>query len=415
MFELPASVYAIVTALGVGLLIGSERERSKGTGPDRAPGGVRTFTLAALAGVVAALGGGLWLAAAALAVLGAYAIAGYFRTRGDDPGLTTEVALVVTFLLGVLAADEPALAAGTGVIVAIVLAARTRLHRLVRDQLSGRELADGLLLAAAALVVLPLLPNRAVDPWSVFNPHVIWLLAVLVMAVNAAGYVALRTFGAHRGLPIAGLTAGFVSSTVTHGAMGSRARAQPELLGAAAAGAALSSVATVVQLLLVLAVANPAMLRALLLPMLLAGAAAIAWGALNTVRSLRSAGDASVAPGRAFDLRTALLFTATVTVVMLIAAVLADRLGPAGGAFGIVVAGLADTHAATASAASLAAAGALDTRTGALAALGAFSLNSGGKLVVSYTTGGRAFGNRVLPGIVLMVALAWLGAWLAPP
>jgi uncharacterized membrane protein (DUF4010 family) len=415
MFELPAPVYAIATALGIGLLIGSERERAKGTGPGRAPGGVRTFTLAALAGVVAALGGGLWLAATALAVLGAYAIAGYFRTHGDDPGLTTEVALVVTFLLGVLAAEAPAVAAGTGVIVAIVLAARTRLHRLVRDQLSERELGDGLLLAAAALVVLPLLPNRAVDPWGVLNPHVIWLLAVLAMAVNAAGYVALRTLGVHRGLPIAGLAAGFVSSTVTHGAMGSRARAQPELLGAAAAGAALSSVATVVQLLLVLAVTNAAMLRALLLPMLLAGAAAIGWGVFNTVRSLHSPGDAGVTPGRAFDVRTALLFTATVTVVMLIAAVLADQLGPAGGAFGIVVAGLADTHAATASAASLAAGGALDGRTGALAALGAFSVNAGSKLVASYTTGGRAFGNRVLPGIVLMVALAWLGAWLAPP
>jgi uncharacterized membrane protein (DUF4010 family) len=415
MFELPASVQAVATALGVGLLIGSERERSKGTGPNRGPGGVRTFTLAALAGVVAALAEAGWLPAAATVVLGAYAIAGYFRTRSDDPGLTTEVALVVTFMLGVLAATAPALAAGTGVIVAIVLAARPRLHRLVRDQLSGRELADGLLLAAAALVVLPLLPNRAVDPWGVFNPHVIWLLAVLVMAVNAAGYVALRRFGAQRGLPVAGLAAGFVSSTVTHGAMGSRARAQPELLGAAAAGAALSSVATVMQLLLVLAIANTTMLRALLLPMLLAGAAAIAWGAFNTARSLRSPGDVTVAPGRAFDLRTALLFTATVTVVMLIAAVLAEQVGPAGGAFGIVVAGLADAHAAAASAASLATGGALDARTGALAALGAFSVNAVGKLVASYTTGGRAFGNRVLPGIVLMVALAWLGAWIAPP
>jgi uncharacterized membrane protein (DUF4010 family) len=413
MLDLPAPVYAIAAALGIGLLIGSERERSKGTGPDRGPGGVRTFTLAALAGAVAALAGNAWLGAAALAVLGAYGIAAYFHTRTEDPGLTTEVALVVTFLLGVLAAGAPALAAGTGVVVAIVLASRSRLHRLVRDQLSERELADGLLLAAAALVVLPLLPNRAVDPWGVFNPHVIWLLAVLVMAVNALGYVALRTFGVHRGLPVAGLAAGFVSSTVTHGAMGSRARAQPTLLGAAVAGAALSSVATVVQLLLVLAVANVTLLRALVLPMLLAGVAAVAWGVINTVRSMRTPGDAHVAPGRAFEFRTALVFTATVTAVMLIAAVLADQLGPAGGAFGIVVAGLADTHAATASAASLAAGGALDLRTAMLATLGAFSVNAVGKLVVSYTTGGAAFGNRVLPGVLLMVALAWLGAWIA--
>jgi uncharacterized membrane protein (DUF4010 family) len=195
--------------------------------------------------------------------------------------------------------------------------------------------------------------------------------------------------------------------------MGSRARAQPTLLGAAVAGAALSSVATVVQLLLVLAVANVTLLRALVLPMLLARVAAVAWGVINTVRSMRTPGDAHVAPGRAFEFRTALVFTATVTAVMLIAAVLADQLGPAGGAFGIVVAGLADTHAATASAASLAAGGALDLRTAMLATLGAFSVNAVGKLVVSYTTGGAAFGNRVLPGVLLMVALAWLGAWIA--
>jgi uncharacterized membrane protein (DUF4010 family) len=415
MIDLPPPVSEIATALGIGLLVGIERERAKGTGPGRAPGGVRTFTLAGLAGVAAALGGGIPLAVAALVVLGAYAVAAYVRARDDDPGLTTEVALVVVFLLGVLAADSPRIAAGVGVVVAIVLAARSRLHRLVRDQLSERELADGLLLAAAALVVLPLLPDHPVDPWGAFNPHVVWLLAVLVMAVNAGGYVALRTLGVGRGLPIAGFTAGFVSSTVTHGAMGARAKAQPELLGAAVAGASLSSIATVVQLLLVLAVVNVAMLRALAWPLLLAGAVAAAWGAFNTLQSIRSPGDAGVAPGRPFELRTALVFTATVSLVMLIAALLAEQLGPAGGAFGIVAAGLADTHAATASAASLAAGGALPLRVAALAALGAFSLNSVGKLVVAYTTGGPAFGNRVLPGLVLMVALAWLGAWLVPP
>jgi uncharacterized membrane protein (DUF4010 family) len=413
MLELPPPVYSIATALGVGLLVGSERERAKGTTAGRAPGGIRTFALASLAGVASALGGGATLACAALLVVGGFAVAGYLRTRDEDPGLTTEVALVVVFLLGVLAADAPALAAGVGVVVAIVLAARSRLHRLVRDQLSERELADGLLLAAAALVVLPLLPNRTVDPWGAFNPHVVWLLAVLVMAVNAAGYVALRTLGVGRGLPVAGFAAGFVSSMVTHGAMGARAKAQPELLGAAAAGAALSSVATVVQLLGVVAIVNVGIVRLLAVPMLLAGAAAVAWGVVNTLGSLRSPGDAGVAPGRPFELRTALAFTATVSIVMLLAALLADQVGPTGGALGVVVAGLADTHAAAASAASLAAGGSLPLLTAALAALGAYSVNAAAKLVVAYSTGGAAFGNRVLPGLVLSVALAWLGAWLA--
>jgi uncharacterized membrane protein (DUF4010 family) len=399
----PDPAFAIATALGIGLLIGSERERSKGTGPHRGAGGVRTYALASLAGTLATLAGGAWLAAVGLAVSGAFAVAGYVRTRSDDPGLTSEVGLVVTYLLGVLAASAPA------------LAARTRLHRFVREQLSERELADGLLLLAAALVVLPLLPDRAVDPWGVFNPHVIWRLAVLVMAVNGAGYVALRIVGPQRGLPLAGLAAGFVSSTVTHGAMGARAHAEPALLGAATAGASLSSVATVVQFLLVLGIANPALMRALALPMALAGVAAVAWGAFNWWRAATPGADGATAPGRAFELRTALVFTATVTLVMLVAAVLADQLGPAGGALGVVLGGLADTHAAAASAAALATGGALPRGVAALAALGAFSTNAAAKLVAAYSTGGRRFGSRVLPGLVLMVALAWLGAWIERP
>ena len=147
-----------------------------------------------------------------------------------------------------------------------MLAARTRLHRFVLDQLNAQEVHDGLLLAAAALVVLPLLPDRAVDPLGAFNPRVIWLLAILVMTINAAGYVALRAFGAAVGLPLSGLAGGFVSSTATHGAMGSRALAEPGLLRPAIAGAALSSLATPIFMMIVLAVAGLPMGLILLQP-----------------------------------------------------------------------------------------------------------------------------------------------------
>ncbi|MFO0334855.1 MAG: MgtC/SapB family protein, partial [Pseudomonadota bacterium] len=288
---------------------------------------------------------------------------------------------------------------------------RTRLHGWIRDRLTERELHDGLLLAAAALVVLPLLPDRAVDPWGVVNLRLLWWLAVAVMTINALGYVALRTFGARYGLPVAGLAAGFVSSTATHGAMGSRARTEPRLLGAAEAGAALSSIATVVQMLVVLGVTNVTVFRALLLPMLLAGVAAVAWGWVNMRRSLATDGAVDVAPGRAFQWRTALVFTATVTGVLLAAALLTQWLGAAGALFGVIAAGLADTHAAAVTGASLYAGEQLALTTTVLAILGAFSLNAVAKLIVAYTTGGAAFGNRVLPGLALMVAMAWLGAW----
>ena len=192
-------------ALGVGLLVGIERERSKGRGPGRKPGGIRTFALFALMGGIAGVLGSDWLTAAVVMSAAAFGVAAYLRSTTTDPGLTTEVALVVTTLPGVLAASEPRVATTIGVMVAVILAARSSLHRFVRDTLSAEEAKDGLLLAAAALVVLPLLPDRAIDSYGVLNPRVVWALAVLVMVINGLGYVALRALGAGMGLPLSGL------------------------------------------------------------------------------------------------------------------------------------------------------------------------------------------------------------------
>lgn len=154
----PALTLAV--ALGLGLLLGVERERRKGEGHERAAAGVRTFALVALAGGVSWRVGGVVTAAVALAFVGSAAIAGYGRSGEDDPGLTTEVALVVCFLLGASAQRDPSVAAGLGVATAIMLAGRERIHRIARDTLSERELHDGLLFAACALIVLPLVPDK---------------------------------------------------------------------------------------------------------------------------------------------------------------------------------------------------------------------------------------------------------------
>jgi uncharacterized membrane protein (DUF4010 family) len=242
----------LVVALGIGLLIGAERERRKGEGPARSPAGIRTFAVASLAGAVSFMvGSGISLAVVASGVIALVAIA-YWRGHNDDPGLTTEIALVLTVLLGGLSAQQPALAGAIAVIVAALLAWRTRLHRFVRSVLTERELNDILIFAGATFVVLPLVPNRPMGPYGALNPHSIWILVVLVMAISGAGYVAVRLLGTRFGLPIAGLASGFVSSTATIAAMGARARTSPEITAAAVAGAVLSTVATIAQLAVVL-------------------------------------------------------------------------------------------------------------------------------------------------------------------
>lgn len=113
---------------------------------------------------------------------------GYWRGREDDPGLTTEIALIGTTLLGGLSIQNPALAASLAVIVACLLAARSGLHRFVRFAITEDELKDALIFAGATLVVLPLIPDRPMGPYGALNPHSIWILVILVMAIGAAGH-----------------------------------------------------------------------------------------------------------------------------------------------------------------------------------------------------------------------------------
>lgn len=113
-----STLLGLSVALGIGLLVGAERERRKGSGPTRGAAGIRTFAVASVLGAVGMLlGGGLLLAAVAL-VMGALAVVSYQRTREQDPGMTTEIALLLTCLLGGLAMRNAALAAGVGAALA---------------------------------------------------------------------------------------------------------------------------------------------------------------------------------------------------------------------------------------------------------------------------------------------------------
>lgn len=402
-------VIRLGAALAVGLLIGIERERSKGQGPRRAAAGVRTFTLIALAGAISLELGGAPAFLVVAAIIGVFAAISYVRTFRHDAGLTTEVAMVVTVLLGGLALSEPQVAGALAVVVTIILASRTRIHDWINNVLTDEEVRDGLVLAAAALVILPLLPEKPVDPWGVVDLRKLWTLAVLVMAINGLGYIAVRALGAKIGLALAGLFSGFVSSTATIGAMGSRSKARPELQRGAVAGAAASSIATVVQLAIIVGLVSMPTLQQLLPSLLLSGFAATAYAGLFTLRSVRETTEQNLPAGRPFSPKTAVLFVLVVGVALAISAALTNWLGDRGLLLATGVAGLGDTHAAAISAASLAAGGKTQVPLAAMAVLIGFTTNSVSKAVVAFSLGDRRFALQLLPGIVLMVLAAWAG------
>jgi uncharacterized membrane protein (DUF4010 family) len=286
--------------------------------------------IVAMIGAIASLLGETVLLMAGIGVV-ALGLVSYRRSRDSDPGLTSEFALLATLLLGALAMTHMQVAAALFVLLAIILVSKTPLHRFARSVLSEQELDDALRLAASALIMLPLLPDHAIDPLGVLNPRRLWLFAVLVMSINVAGYVALRMFGTGRGLALAGFLGGFVSSIATIAGMGQRAKAAPGLRAECVAAALLSNIATIVQLGLILLAVSPELLRQLALPLAAAGATATIIAAIAFSRIQASPKTKEPATyGRPFTLFQAVLFAFIVTLALLGSALLRRWLGESG-------------------------------------------------------------------------------------
>jgi uncharacterized membrane protein (DUF4010 family) len=279
--------------------------------------------------------------------------------------------------------------------------------------LTGAELLDALILAAATLIVWPLLPDRYLGPFSAINPSKIWAVVILIMTMGAAGHVAVRAIGARFGLPISGFASGFASSTATIGAMGARAGTNPDLVGPAAAGAVLSNVATAVQLAILLEVISPGTLAALWIPLLCAGLAAAVYGGLFTLKGIRRDLPAVDREDVAFSVRTTLVLAAILSIVLLGAAAFRAWFGQSGAFIASAVAGLADVHAAAFAAGSQAATANLSAEQAAWAVLAGLTTNGVTKIIVACASGTQAFTARVVPGLLFFTLAAWMGATLS--
>jgi uncharacterized membrane protein (DUF4010 family) len=250
-------------------------------------------------------------------------------------------------------------------------------------------------------------------PYLALNPHSIWIVIVLVMAISAAGYVAIRLFGAKYGLPLAGAISGFISSTATIHAMGSRAKKSKDLLAACVAGAVLSTVATIAQMALVIAATSMPTLFSLSGPLLLAGGTALAYGAVFTLMAARNSGSRAAPTGGVFSLKTALAFGVILAIILVISAGLQERFGSAGVLIAALVAGLIDTHAAAISVATLVASGKVAPQDAVFPILAALTSNTLSKIAMAVAGGGWTFALRVVPGLVLVALAAWVGTFAA--
>ncbi|MBC8784213.1 MgtC/SapB family protein [Pseudomonas fluorescens] len=396
-------------ALGIGMLVGLERERHKGQGERRAFAGLRTYAITALLGYVTQQVGGallLGLLALCLAVLVSTA---YWKSRDTDPGITSEVALFTVLVLGALCGVAPELAAAIGVVVAGLLIYRHSLHEFARSQLTDAEMRDGLLLLIVALVVLPLAPDRFIGPYGALNPRTICTLTVLLMAIGAVGHVAVRTLGARYGYAIGAVASGFASSTVTIAAMGHRAAKEPSNLRTLAAAAIFSNLATVAQVGLILGTVEPALLAQMAWSLLGGFVTSAVYGLCLMLRTPTTSAGQAITVGGAFDLKLALLMVLTLTGITFVSSMMLFHFGQVGVMLTATLGGFADAHASTASIAALATSGQLALQAASIPVLLAVSCNSLSKCLVAWVSGGRRFAVYVIAGQVLLTGAMWLG------
>ncbi len=238
------SAQNISVALLVGLLIGLDRERSEKRDTLARFGGIRTFPLIALLGAIGSLLYplmGVWPLVLCFVAVGSVIAIAYLRTSHRDVGATTEIAALVTFVLGVVAGQGALLvAASVGVAVAVLLVAKFRLEAF-SHAISQDEINSTLELAVISAIILPLLPNQGYGPYQALNPFKLWMVAVLISAVSFAGFVAMRLWGVRKGLFVTAFVGALVSSTAVTMAMAARSRSDLEAHRATAAGAVMAA------------------------------------------------------------------------------------------------------------------------------------------------------------------------------
>lgn len=355
--DIPPVFLTLGISLGLGLLVGMQRER-KGS----RVAGIRTFALITLTGTLSALLAqdvGFWVIPAALVgVIAMAVIANVGKMRGGETefGITTEVAIVTMFLIGAyLVHGERSVAVALGAGVAVLLQAKASLHTFVQ-RLGEKDVRAVMQFALITLVILPVLPDAPFGPYSVLNLRNIWLMVVLVSGISFIGYVLYKRFGARAGVIAAGLLGGAISSTATTASYAQRVRHEPAGASVAAVAILLASLVSMVRVGAEIAVVAPEFAKIAALPLgILIGAGA----AMSLVAWLltRSATTSIREPDNPVELKPALIFAGLYAVVLLAVAAAKSWFGPTGLYAVAVLSGLTDLDAITLSTSRLVATG----------------------------------------------------------
>ncbi len=397
-------------ALGAGLLIGLERgwsSRSSSEGVRAA--GLRTH------GLVGLLGGFWGLLSKAL---GAFLVGFGFvalgllvaivfqqrKTELSDPGMTSAVALLLTFTLGATAVmADASLAASAAVIAAFLLGFKPALHTWVRS-LRREELYATLYLLLISVVMLPILPDRGYGPWQALNPYQIWWMVVLIAGLSYVGYFVIRIAGERHGPMLTGIFGGLAASTAVTLTLSRLSRRGFEIPDALAAGILAACGTMFVRVLLVSSAVNASLLAGLATPMLVMAAMTYLGAAFYWFRAREARLTEKLDLGNPFQLGMALKFGLLLAVIMVVSRVAQSHAGETGIYALATASGIADVDAITLTLSKMSPAS-LAVETAARGIVVAAVTNTLVKTGISIAVGGWRLGARVAVVLLLAVIL----------
>ncbi len=403
----PSLAIGVASALGIGALVGLERERAASGGRFA---GSRTLPLVALLGALirAFFPELLVVVFAVIGVLVTLAYVYKVEIEGDI-GLTTAIATVLVFVYGTMtthSSEAFTLAVVLGVLTASLLAVKRPVHRFA-NRLDREDLRATLTFLIISLVILPLLPDREVGVLLGLNPRFVWLMIVFVSGISLLAYVLAQLLGPGRGIGLLGLLGGLISSTATTASMAQRTRDQPGLWAICGFAVLVASTMMFPRALAEVAVVHAPLVADLAVPIV----AMTAVGAtVSAVVLWRYHGTAS--PDLAFEnpfrLQPALLFGALFGVILLISDHASGSYGPVGIYATAFVSGLADVDAITLSLARLAADGRVSETVATTGIVVAAVANTLVKAGIAWVFGTRALGKLAFAGL-LATGLVGLG------
>lgn len=406
----------LAMALAIGLLLGLERGWHGRKEPEgNRIAGIRTFALTGLLGGISGwlgtLTGAIFPAVAIFALGGLLMVSYWTRLKvDDDRGLTTEIALLLTFALGLVSVlGDIVPAAAVAVVAALLLSMKPALHRWIR-QIERFELEAVFKLSLISAVILPVLPDDGFGPGAVLNPFQLWLAVVIVASLSFMGYIAMRVAGARAGIIVTGLFGGLASSTSTTLVLARFARGHDALTSLAAAGIIVAGSVTFLRILVLVAIFRPSLVMPLALPMVVMSAAGLIGAAL--VYRLAGRGDRRRyeidGVGNPLELTTALGFGVILAIVMMAVHYLGEWFGTGGVYAAAAISGITDVDALTISVSRLVG-GDVSATSGAVAIFIAASVNTVVKGGISAVAGSRRLGLRVIGVYACVIAAGGLG------